>query len=137
MYAIQCLESQYKHFYSIIRESVPAAWWAWWNHSLDGWKAPTLGFTLLLELPNPIGSIGCVCGGPSKIKAWHQVIETIPYTSGKKPNLVIFSAEKEIIPCCCPELQESKSSVILHLQKRLAFSWTDSKACDYKVWNFY
>ena len=67
------------------------------------------------------------------MKAWHQVIETIPYTSGEKPNLVTLSAEKEIIPCYCQELQESKSGVILRLQKHLAFSQTDSKACGYKV----
>lgn len=51
----------------------------------------------------------------SKIKAWHQVIETIPYTSGKKSNLVTHSAEKEIILCHCLELQES--GIILRLQK--------------------
>ena len=70
-------------------------------------------------------------GGGSTIKAWHQVIATIPYTSGKNPNPVTLFAEKGIIPCYCLELQGS--GVILCLQKCLAFSWTCSKACGYKV----
>lgn len=61
-----------------------------------GWlEGPLLGFTFLLELPNPIVWSG---GRASKIKAWHQVIETILYTSGTKPNLVTLSAEKKNHP---------------------------------------
>lgn len=52
---------------------------------------------LLLALPNPIDSREC-----SKIKAWHQVIKAIPYTSGRKPHLVTLSAEKRNHPMLLP-----------------------------------
>lgn len=111
MFGIQCLASQGKHFYAIIHESVPAACEhgetiAW----MAGRPPPWCHSFAATAKPDRFGE-----GWGSKIKAWHQVIETIPYTSGKKSNLVTHSAEKEIIPCYCLESQES--GVILRLQK--------------------
>lgn len=129
MYAIQCLASSISisilSYVSLCQlhgeHGKTIAWMA-------GRPPPWFHFFAGTAKPNRLE-----WGRASKIKEWHQVIETILYTSGTNPNLVTLSAEKEIIPCYRLELQESNSGVILLLQKHLAFSQTDSKACDYKV----
>lgn len=96
------------------------------EYNWEGWKAPIQWF-YSFAVAAKYNTFVHVCVWGSKMKPWHWVIETIPYTSGgkKNNNLVTLTIEKEIILFYVKELQESKSGVILHLQKHLAFSWID------------
>lgn len=78
--------------------------------------------------PNRFGE-----GRGSKIKAWHQVIETIPYTSGKKIRSSHTLCWKRNHPVPLPGV----AGKWCHFTFTEAFSRTDSQARGYKVWNSY